>query len=80
MNTALCESCIKRKTMLCPNVKDCMIFDNKPYYLGQDKVLEELQQKEKIIKEVREILNQDKASASFNTAERNALEILDKGE
>ena len=37
-----------------------------------------LQQKENIIKEVREILNQDKASASFNTAERIALEILDK--
>ena len=38
----------------------------------------QLQQKENIIKEVREILNQDKASASFNTAERNALEILEK--
>ena len=33
---------------------------------------------ENIIKEAREILNQDKASASFNTAERIALEILDK--
>ena len=40
----------------------------------------ELQQKDNIIKEVREILNQDKASASFNTAESIALNILDKVE
>lgn len=47
-------------------------------YEENEQLKSQLQQKENIIKEVREILNQDKASASFNTAERIALEILDK--
>ena len=47
---------------------------------GRIRLARKVYKLENIIKEVREILNQDKASASFNTAERMALEILDKGE
>ena len=36
-----CETCIKRKTMYCPNSIKCMATDDKPYYRNKIMLLEE---------------------------------------
>ena len=42
-----CETCIKRKTMFCPNSKKCMAADDKPYYQNKIMLLEENQELKK---------------------------------
>lgn len=36
-----CETCIKRKTVYCPNSIECMATDDKPYYQNKIMLLEE---------------------------------------
>lgn len=36
-----CETCIKRKTVYCPNSIECMATDDKPYYQNRIMLLEE---------------------------------------
>lgn len=36
-----CETCIKRKTMYCPNSSKCKCTENKPYYQNRIMLLEE---------------------------------------
>lgn len=36
-----CETCIKRKTMYCPNYSECMSTEDKPFYQNRIMVLEE---------------------------------------
>ena len=61
MNEIECETCIKRKTVYCPNHVDCYDTINKPYYQNRIMLLEEnkklkeqLQQKEDIINKAKE--------------------------
>lgn len=49
-----CDDCIKRKTMYCPNSNECYNTFEKPFYLNNIKALDQLEQKENIIKEIRE--------------------------
>ena len=42
-----CETCIKRKTMHCPNSIKCMATDDKPYYRNKIMLLEENQELKK---------------------------------
>ena len=42
MNKDLCKSCIKRKTMYCPNSDKCMCLENKPYWESGLNVLQKL--------------------------------------
>lgn len=41
MNEIECETCVKRKTMYCPNHADCYDTINKPYYQNRIMLLEE---------------------------------------
>ena len=63
MNEIECETCIKRKTVYCPNHVDCYDTINKPYYQNRIMLLEEnkqlkeqLQQKEDVINKAKEHL------------------------
>ena len=65
MNEIECETCIKRKTVYCPNHVDCYDTINKPYYQNRIMLLEEnkqlkeqLQQKEDIINKTKSTINQ----------------------
>lgn len=42
-----CETCIKRKTVYCPNSIECMATDDKPYYQNRIMLLEENQELKK---------------------------------
>ena len=44
MNNVECESCVKRKTMYCPNSVECYETENKPYWQNRIMLLEENQQ------------------------------------
>ena len=41
MNNVECESCVKRKTMYCPNSFKCYATKNKPYWQNRIMLLEE---------------------------------------
>ena len=46
-----CETCIKRKTMYCPNSIECWATDDKPYYRDRVMLLEENQELKKELEE-----------------------------
>lgn len=46
-----CETCIKRKTMYCPNSSECFNTENKPYYQNRIMLLEEIQELKKQLEE-----------------------------
>ena len=46
-----CETCIKRKTVYCPNSIECMATDDKPYYQNRIMLLEENQELKKQLKD-----------------------------
>ena len=81
-----CDNCIKRKTMYCPNSKECYNTFEKPFHLNNIEALVQLQQKENIIKEVRETLinsKEYKMAKEMNLTSKMSilielLEILDK--
>lgn len=41
MNNVECESCVKRKTMFCPNSIECYETENKPYWQNRIMLLQE---------------------------------------
>ena len=41
MNNVECESCLKRKTMYCPNSFKCYVTKDKPYWQNRIMLLEE---------------------------------------
>lgn len=49
---ALCESCIKRKTLYCPNCNECYSIENKPQWLGNYQALQEIERLNNIINEL----------------------------
>lgn len=64
MNEIECETCIKRKTVYCPNHVDCYDTINKPYYQNRIMLLEEnkqlkeqLEKERKVRKEAIEYIN-----------------------
>lgn len=44
MNKIECESCIKRKTIYCPNSEKCFATKDKPFYQNRIMLLEETQE------------------------------------
>lgn len=52
-----CETCIKRKTVYCPNSIECMATDDKPYYQNRIMLLEENQELKKQIEENKDKIN-----------------------
>lgn len=52
-----CETCIKRKTMYCPNSSECFDTENKPYYQNRIMLLEENQELKKQLEESKENYN-----------------------
>lgn len=52
-----CETCIKRKTMYCPNSIKCMATDDKPYYRNKIMLLEENQELKKQLEEYKDKIN-----------------------
>lgn len=70
MNKIECESCIKRKTIYCPNSEKCFATKDKPFYQNRIMLLEETQelknqQKEFIEYLENEIQKQKDYGASF---------------
>ena len=49
MNEIECETCIKRKTVYCPNHVDCYDTINKPYYQNRIMLLEENKQLKELL-------------------------------
>ena len=56
MNERECETCIRRKTIYCPNSKQCFATENKPYYQNRIMLLEENQKYKEVINELRDYL------------------------
>jgi len=52
----VCETCIKRKTMYCPNSSKCYSTENKPYYQNGVMLLEENRQLQNNWNELKEWL------------------------
>ena len=76
----LCESCIKRKTIFCPNSKECMAVDDKPYYLARFEALKEIERLNNIISELEKYLKSIQLTVlrSDNRPVYKYQEILDK--
>ena len=51
MNDRECETCIKKKTVYCPNSCKCYETETKPYYQNRIMLLEENQKLKKQLKE-----------------------------
>ena len=49
MNKRECETCIKRKTIYCPNSNKCLETENMPYYQNRIMLLEENQKYKEVI-------------------------------
>ncbi len=52
----LCESCVKRKTMYCPNSSKCYSKQDKPYWESGLMLLQKLEAYENMRKEVIKII------------------------
>lgn len=49
-----CETCIKKKTLYCPNSIECMATDNMPYYQNRIMILEENERLKRQFKEYKD--------------------------
>ena len=67
-----CETCIKRKTMYCPNSIECWATDDKPYYRNKIMLLEENQFLKKQLEEI------DKFKFSYRKDETKIPPIIRK--
>lgn len=52
-----CETCIKRKTIYCPNYYECYDTKEMPHYQNRIMLLEENQKYKEVINKLREDLN-----------------------
>lgn len=57
MNSRECETCVKRKTMYCPNSSECLETEDKIHYQNRIMLLEQNNQLKEVIEEVREYIN-----------------------
>lgn len=69
-----CETCIKRKTMYCPNSTECMVTDGKPYYQDRIMLLEENKQLKELINKIKKITNDYKEYCE-NCTESDTLDF-----
>ena len=60
MNNVECESCVKRKTMYCPNSFKCYVTKDKPCWQNRIMLLEENNQLKEQKKELRSWLEDEK--------------------
>ena len=60
MNNVECESCVKRKTMYCPNSSECYETEIKPYWQNRIMLLEENNQLKEQKKKLRSWLEEEK--------------------
>lgn len=57
MNKRECETCIKRKTIYCPNSNKCLETENMPYYQNRIMLLEENQKYKEVINKAINYIN-----------------------
>ena len=69
-----CETCIKRKTVYCPNSIECMATDDKPYYRNKIMLLEENQELKKQLEDTNEELELVRCDLHNRTSERDGYE------
>ena len=80
----LCESCIKRKTLYCPNSNECYSIEDKPQWLGNFQALQKIE----ILEQENEILKQnaknvDKVNLEkmiYKTRCEKAIEYIDNSD
>lgn len=60
MNERECETCIRRKTIYCPNSKQCFAIENKPYYQNRIMLLEENQKYKEVINKAIKYIEENK--------------------
>lgn len=77
MTSRKCETCIKRKTVYCPNSIECMATDDKPYYQNRIMLLEENQELKKQLeedkKDIEDLDNQNQRA--FENMQLNQLKV-----
>lgn len=59
MTSRECETCIKRKTVYCPNSIECMATDDKPYYQNRIMLLEENQELKKQLEATKKVAEEN---------------------
>ena len=74
----LCESCIKRKTMYCPNSNECHMLDDRPHYLGKYRALIEIERLNNIINSFEKYLEEN--DAKYTLSKLKELKGDDKDE
>ena len=70
MNKIECESCIKRKTIYCPNSEKCFATKDKPFY--QDRIM--------LLEETQELKNQQKEFIKYLENKISELNEITKNE
>lgn len=55
-----CETCIKRKTIYCPNYYECYDTKEMPHYQNRIMLLEENQKYKEVIDKIKEEINNNK--------------------
>lgn len=78
MNKIECESCIKRKTIYCPNSEKCFATKDKPFYQNRIMLLEETQELKNQQKEFIEYLEEMLDSEIGVFAEVKVCDVLSK--
>ena len=77
MTSRECETCIKRKTVYCPNSIECMDTDDKSYYQNRIMLLEENQELKKQLeedkKDIEDLDNQNQRA--FENMQLNQLKV-----
>lgn len=86
MNRRECETCIKRKTIYCPNSNKCLETKNMPYYQNRIMLLEENQKYQEVINKAIKYIEENKQheyrNGNFNEYylelnEKKMTELLD---
>lgn len=81
MNKRECETCIKRKTIYCPNSNKCLETENMPYYQNRIMLLEENKKYKEVIEKVIDYINGAYEMATYTKTvgleEENIEDLLD---
>ena len=76
----LCESCIKRKTLYCPNSNECYSIKDSPQWLGDFQALQEIERLNNIINELENYIKEN--AWYYNTSDGcqwiDQFKLLDK--
>lgn len=79
MNKRECETCIKRKTIYCPNSNKCLETENMPYYQNRIMLLEENQKYKEVINKAINYINNNAIGIDImsDNIMLNRTELLD---